>query len=79
MHNITITLDEETARWARLYAAERNASVSRVVGEMLREKMLEARDYNESMRRFLGKAPRKLGRGEPYPTRDSLHDRTDLR
>ena len=33
MKNVTITLDEEVARWARVMAAEQNTSVSRLVGE----------------------------------------------
>ena len=35
MKNITITLDEETAAWVRIQAAEQNKSVSRFVGEHL--------------------------------------------
>jgi hypothetical protein len=38
MKNVTITLDEKVARWARIKAAEKDTSVSRLVGEMLREK-----------------------------------------
>jgi hypothetical protein len=41
----------------RVYAAERNMSVSRLVEDMLRERMQEAREYDESMRRFLAKKP----------------------
>lgn len=37
MRNVTITLDEEVARWVRIEAAKRETSVSRLVGEMLRE------------------------------------------
>ena len=40
MKNVTITLDEEVARWARILAAEHNKSVSRLVGEMLRKKTI---------------------------------------
>ena len=36
MKNVTITLKEEVARWARIKAAEKNTSVSRLVGEMLK-------------------------------------------
>jgi hypothetical protein len=43
LKNVTITLDEDVARWARIWAAERDTSVSRLVGELLREKMLEDR------------------------------------
>jgi hypothetical protein len=40
MKNVTITLDEEAARWARIQAAEHNTSVSRLVGEMLLKKAI---------------------------------------
>ena len=80
MKNVTITLDAETAAWARVYAAERNMSVSRLVGDMLRERMQEAREYDEAMRRFLAKKPVRLTRnGQRYPKRDQLHDRSRLR
>jgi hypothetical protein len=80
MKNVTITLDEETASWARVYAAERNMSVSRLVGDMLRERMQEAREYDEAMRRFLARKPVRLGRGgQRYPNRDQVHDRSRLR
>ena len=80
MKNVTITLDEKTAAWARVYAAKHNTSVSRIVGEMLQQKMHDSREYDEAMRRFLAKAPVRLKRtGKRYPTRDDSHDRTRLR
>ena len=39
MKNVTITLDEETARWARVEAAHRDMSVSRLIAELLQEHM----------------------------------------
>jgi len=80
MKNVTITLDEETAAWARIYAAEHNTSVSRIVGEMLQRQMREGQKYAEAMRRFLAKKPVRLKRaGKRYATRDELHDRARLR
>ncbi len=80
MKNVTITLDEKTAAWARVYAARQNTSVSRVVGEMLRARMHEIREYEEAMRRFLARKPVRLSRaGERYPAREELHDRAGLR
>ena len=80
MTNVTITLDEETAGWARVHAAERNISVSRLVGEMLRERMLAAGEYDEAMRRYLAKPAVKLGkRGDRYPGRDERNDRVATR
>jgi hypothetical protein len=80
MKNVTITLDEETALWARVYAAKHNTSLSRIVGEMLRQRMGERREYDQAMRNFLGKAPVRLKRkGRRYAARDELHDRARLR
>lgn len=80
MRNVTITLDEETAGWARVHAAKRNMSVSRLVGEIMRERMRESHEYDEAMRRFLAKAPVRLRTGgQRYASREAVHDRTSLR
>jgi hypothetical protein len=80
MKNITITLDEKTVAWARVHAAKQNKSVSRLVGEMLHERMRESREYDEAMRRYLAKKPFKLtGRAQRYPKREELYDRPRLR
>ena len=80
MKNVTITLDEEVARWARIRAAERDTSLSRLVGEMLREKMLDESNYRMSMQNYLAQSPRVLKKtGDTYPDREALHDRKSLR
>lgn len=77
--NVTITLDEETARWARIEAARRDTSVSRLVGELLREYMRREEGYEAAMEAFLAREPRALKRDGRYPDRATLHDRSDLR
>jgi hypothetical protein len=80
MKNVTITLDEETLALARVHAARQGISISRMVGELLRQRMREAREYDEAMRRYLAVAPVKLKRaGEHYAKRETLHDRAGLR
>ena len=80
MKNITITLDEETAAWARVRAAQRNMSVSRYVGELLRERMRHSLEYQEAMRRFLAQTPVRLKDcGQRYLTREEAYDRAGLR
>ena len=80
MRNVTITLDEETARWLRLEAAERNTSVSRLVGELLRERRSSDRSYEEAMEAWLKRKPRPLrDAGAALPAREELHDRKRLR
>ena len=76
MKNITITLDADTARRARVRAAEQNMSVSRYVGELLRKDIREASEYEEAMKRYfssnlvISRQP-----GERRPTREELHER----
>ena len=80
MKNITITLEPETAAWVRVHAAEKNMSVSRLVGEILSEKMGRKLAYEQAMRSFLSRPPFDLkGVPEPYPTREEIHDRSRLR
>ena len=80
MKNITITLDDETAAWARVQAAERNMSLSRFVGEVVHEHMGKGDAYEASMRRFLAAKPFPLkGPPQRYPTREELYDRPVLR
>ncbi len=75
MKNVTITLDEDVARWARIRAAERETSVSRLVGEMLREKMLEEESYQAAMQTYLSQKPQGLkDPGVIYPKRETLHE-----
>jgi hypothetical protein len=80
MKNITITLDEKTAAWARIHAAEQGKSVSRLLGEILQERMREMREYAEAMRRYLSRKPFKFQWADGRrPTREDLHDRASLR
>jgi hypothetical protein len=39
LRNVTVTLEEEVARWARIEAARRDTSVSRLLGALLKERM----------------------------------------
>jgi hypothetical protein len=80
MKNITITLPEEAARWARVRAAELDTSVSRLVGDLLIDLMRQEEGYRAAMRLVLTRKPVKLSaRGTRYPTRDELHGRDSLR
>jgi hypothetical protein len=80
MKNVTITLDEAVARWVRIRAAERETSVSRLVGEMLREEMEAERSYLAAMERYLSRPARLINEsGAPYPGREAVHERPDLR
>ncbi len=76
MRNVTITLDEETARWARVEAAKLGTSVSRLVGEMLEEHMKSAATYERARRSYSNRSPVPLKASEgSYPTRSETHSR----
>lgn len=80
MKNVTITLDEDTARWARIEAARRDTSVSRLIAELLRGYMEAEDDYERAMNSYFSRSPRALKKpGERYPSRDEIHERADLR
>ncbi|MFT4242920.1 MAG: CopG family transcriptional regulator [Acidovorax sp.] len=53
MKNVTITVEDSALEWARIEAAKRNTSVSRLVGEMLAEKMRRDDAYGQAMREAL--------------------------
>jgi hypothetical protein len=80
MKNVTVTLDEKTAVWARRHAAERNMSLSRFIGELLQQNMVQAREYERAMHRFFEGEPAALKKpGQRYPSREELYDRGRLR
>lgn len=80
MKNITITLKEDVARWLRVWAAEHEVSVSRMISNMLTARMEHETEYETAMRRFLQRKPVMLKKkGEAYPKRDELYDRPILR
>ena len=80
MRNITIALDDETARWARIEAARQDMSVSRLVSNLLQENMRRNGTYEVAMQRYLSMPSRSLNEaGGPYPTREEIHDRASFR
>ena len=80
MQNVTITLEEEVARWARIRAAVENKSVSRLVGEMLKQYMNREEGYDSAMKDFLSRKAQPISRAaRKYPRRKDLYDRKVLR
>jgi plasmid stability protein len=74
--NITISLPDELAHRAKVFAAEHNTSVSRFVGDMLAERLREDTRYRRAMKQWALREVGPLSDGEtPYPSRDSLHER----
>jgi len=75
MKNVTVTMEDGVADWARIEAARRNTSVSRLVGEMLAEKMRHDDAYERAMREALEFKSWGASDGR-YLSREELHDRS---
>lgn len=73
MKNVTVTMEESVADWARMEAARRNTSVSRLVGELLAEKMRHDDAYERAMNEWLQRDLRFASDGSPYPKRDDIY------
>jgi hypothetical protein len=78
MKNVTVTMEDTVADWARMEAARRNTSVSRLIGEMLADKMRHDDAYERAMREEL--EFKSIGESSsPYFTRDEVNDRAAFR
>ena len=74
MKNVTVTMEDSVAEWARMEAARRNTSVSRLIGEMLAEKMRHDDAYERAMREAL--EFKSIGSSDGrYLTRGEIYDR----
>ncbi len=69
MKNVTITVDDTALEWVRVEAAKRNTSVSRLVGEMLQEKMQLADAYQRALHDWQTKERPWCSSGTAYPCR----------
>jgi len=78
LRNITITLDEDLAQWARIEAARSDTSVSRFLANILKERMMQQDNYEAAKRRALARKPFLKTDGR-YLSREQVHDRERLR
>jgi hypothetical protein len=76
--NVTVTLDQETARWARVSAARADQSVSQFLGKLLEARKREEEGYERAQRRALSRKP-ILTSDSRYAGREELHERPRLR
>jgi ferric-dicitrate binding protein FerR (iron transport regulator) len=82
MKNITITMEDDVAEWVRIEAAKRNASISRLIGEWVAEKMRHEDAYEQAMRASLkfeswgaSAAPTESNSNANPSQRDTQYDR----
>lgn len=72
MKNVTVSMGDAVAEWARLEAARRNTSVSRLLGELLAEKMQHDDVYVRALQDWLHRERSWSSDGQPYPGRGVL-------
>jgi hypothetical protein len=73
---VTVSLDDETAGWARVEAARRDQSLSRFLGDLLRTEMEREHHLAEAAASYRSRPARELKpAGTAYPGRDELHTR----
>lgn len=76
MRNVTVSLDDETAHWARIEAACHDMSVSRFVGQVLRERKATSEDFERARQSYLSRGAAPLGAKDgSLPGRDEIHRR----
>jgi hypothetical protein len=76
MRNVTVTMDDDVARWVRVEAAKRGISVSRLLGDYVASMMRAEAGYEAAQADFLSRGPRRLRPdGQRLPTREELHER----
>ena len=73
MKNVTVTMEDTVADWARMEAARRNTSVSRLIGEMLADKMRHDDAYERAMREGSSSRARRASTW-PYSRRAKYND-----
>lgn len=78
LRNVTVTLEESVARWARIEAARQDTSVSQLLAGILKERMRETDDYGRAMRQALARKPFLKTDGH-YLSREEVHDRSRFR
>jgi hypothetical protein len=74
--NITLKLDRELIRKARVWAAERDTSISALLAEQLEKSLRDREGYEQAKKRALAILRKGFDLGyEPPASRDELHER----
>jgi hypothetical protein len=74
--NITLKLDRELIRKARVWAAEKDTSISALLAEQLEKSLRDREGYEQAKKRALAILRKGFDLGyEPGTSRDELHER----
>lgn len=74
--NVTLKLDSEIIKEARILAAERGSSMSQLLADKLKELVTEVREYERAQKRAAARLRAGFDLGWKRPSsRDELHER----
>lgn len=74
--NITLKIDEDLLREARVLAAEEGSSISAIVATQLKVAVRERKGYSQARRRALARLRAGFDlKWKPAASRDELHER----
>jgi hypothetical protein len=73
--NVTLKLDKELLREARILAAEQGTSISALLAAKLEEAVRKRRDYEAAKKRALAILHEGLNMGGKPLTREQMHER----
>ncbi len=73
--NVTIKISDEAILWARRQAAEKNTSVSRLVGEMLERQMRLSDEYWRAFDHWKKNKPVAASGAAERLSREDVHER----
>lgn len=75
MKNVTITVEDDALEWARVEAAKRNTSVSKLVGSFITEMRRREDAYMRAYHEWKNDTRTWCSDGQPYPRREELYER----
>lgn len=75
MKNVTITVDDGVLEWARVEAARRGTSLSRMLGEFLLELQRREDAYERAYQEWRNDRRSWSSDGASYPARGDVHQR----
>ena len=76
MANVTLSIDEENLRQARILALQEGTSLNAVIREFVKEYITDHKHYQQTTRRILQQAEQsRYNSGGRKWTREELHER----
>jgi hypothetical protein len=73
MKNITITMEDHVADWARVEAAKQNVSLSRMLGDILAQKMRHDDAYERAYQEWKSDHRSFKSDGSPYAQHKDIY------